>query len=96
MDFPLIALTEILSPDEPKDKVSSALMQTFAFVTEDTTPLAVCTSMNFLDGRMAFFSLSVKEDKPIMCNDAPPSTMYVLSVERFVKPFVTVFTCLST
>ena len=37
---------------------------------------------------MVVFSLSDRGDKPVICHDAPLSTIYVLSLVLIVKPFL--------
>ena len=44
-----------------------------------------------LDRRTVFFSLSLKEDSPIICNKTPLSTMYILSYVCIVMSLAAVF-----
>ena len=57
--------------------------------------LAVWISRILLDCRIVFFSSLFQEDKPIKYNDAPPSTMYSLSLECIANTFA-VFFCVRT
>ena len=45
---------------------------------------------------MVVFSLSDRGDKPVICHDAPLSTIYVLSLVLIVKPFVVAFALVGT
>ena len=67
-------------------------MWTFAGVCETTMPLAVWISRILLECRIIFFSPLFGEEKPITCNEAPLSTMYLLSVECIAKPVAVFFT----
>ena len=89
----MIALTEILPPTEPKEKIQCR----FELVRlKAQHHLAVCKSKILLGGRRVVFSLSDRVDEPVMCHDAPLSTIYVLSSVLIVKPFVVAFALVGT